>query len=126
MALGAYASGRPATDKTIVVTINHSRFEPGEIAVAAGQRIEFVIVNNDPIAHEFIVGDRGVQRRHENGTEAEHHAIPTEVTIPAGETVTTTIDFDYGSRLSRVPRLLFGCHLPGHFDYGMKGIIRVD
>ena len=41
-----------------------------------------------------------------------------KMTIPAGETVTTT--FTFGER-----DLLFGCHLPGHYVYGMRGTIEV-
>ena len=37
---------------------------------------------------------------------------------PAGETVSTT--FTFGER-----DLLFGCHLPGHYVYGMRGTVEV-
>lgn len=79
----------------------------------------FVIENTDPIDHEFIVGDQQVQDRHEKGTEPHHGTRPGEVSIPAGETRSTTYVFDEPGRL------LVGCHLPTHYDYGMRGDIVV-
>ena len=105
--------------RTAEVDIKYSRFEPEHFRFEAGQVVTFVISNSDPIDHEFIVGDQAVQHRHETGTEPYHAAIPTEVTVPAGETVTTTI------RFGEPGRLLVGCHLPGHYAYGMKGTITV-
>ncbi|HYH28112.1 MAG TPA: cupredoxin domain-containing protein [Actinomycetota bacterium] len=97
------------------ITIRHSRFVPEEIRVASGSHVTFTIRNLDPIDHEFLLGDRAFQERHELGTEPHHGARPGEVSIPAGETRTTTYRF-------RGPgRLLMGCHLPGHWDYGMRG-----
>jgi len=75
-------------------------------------------VNTDPIDHEFIVGDDSVQDLHERGTEAHHDPRPGEVTVLAGETVTTT--FTFGEQ-----DLLFGCHVPGHYAYGMRGVVLV-
>ncbi|HEX2179380.1 MAG TPA: plastocyanin/azurin family copper-binding protein, partial [Actinomycetota bacterium] len=75
--------------------------------------------NDDPIDHEFILGDQAVQDRHESGTEAHHGAIPTEVSVPAGETVETTVRFD------QQETLILGCHLPGHYAYGMKARVVV-
>jgi uncharacterized cupredoxin-like copper-binding protein len=112
MALGA---GRTAVE----VGINHSRFEPEVLRLEAGQEVTFVITNDDPIDHEFILGDQAVQDRHELGTEAHHGAIPTEVSVPAGETVHTTVRFD------RPGALILGCHLPGHYAYGMRATVVV-
>lgn len=117
---GALLAMAPAPDvRTITIDVEHSRFVPDEIAVAAGERVRFVIRNGDPIDHEFIVGDEHVQRIHENGTEAHHGTVPGEVSIAAFGTAATTYVFD------RPGTLIFGCHLPGHYDYGMRGEVRV-
>ncbi len=104
----------------VPVEIKYSRFEPDEIRLEAGQEVTFVIYNDDPIDHEFILGDQAVQDRHELGTEAHHGEIPTEVSVPAGETVETTITFD------EPENLILGCHLPGHYTYGMKARITIS
>jgi uncharacterized cupredoxin-like copper-binding protein len=105
--------------RTVEVTIHHSRFIPADLDVTAGTTVRFVLKNTDPIDHEFIIGDEPVQGRHETGAEPRHGAVPGEVSVPAGGEASTTYTF------SRPGRLLIGCHLPGHYAYGMRGSVRV-
>ena len=105
--------------RTVHIGIHFSRFDPSDIDIEPGQTIRFVVENADPIDHEFIVGDEQVQQVHEAGTEAHHAPRPGEISIAPGETVVTTMTFpSEGS-------LLFGCHLPGHYAYGMRGVITI-
>jgi uncharacterized cupredoxin-like copper-binding protein len=103
--------------RTVDLTIHFSRFDASSIAVSPGETVRFVIHNEDPIDHEFIVGDRRVQRVHENGTEPSHGAKPGEVTVPAGATVETTYTFPAAPE-----HIEFACHLPGHYAFGMHGL----
>lgn len=105
--------------KTVHVTIRDSRFIPDHYEFAAGTTVTFVVENTDPIDHEFLIGDAEVQRAHEEGTEPHHGAKPGEISIPISETRTTTFTFDEPGRL------LIGCHLPTHWDFGMRGTITV-
>jgi uncharacterized cupredoxin-like copper-binding protein len=102
-----------------VITINHSAFSVNVIHVDPGEEVTFEVRNEDPIDHEFLIGDKHMQRIHEKGTEAHHGARPGEISIPANSTRTTTYTFPSGGTL------IFGCHLPGHFAYGMKGLIEI-
>ena len=113
------AAARP-TDGTVDVTIHYSTFDPVGLAVEPGETVRFVIRNTDPIDHEFILGDTEVQRVHEEGTEAHHPARPGEVSIPAGATVVTTYTFP-----TEPAELIFGCHLPGHYGFGMRGTVTI-
>ena len=113
----APASAAP-TAETVRVEIHYSAFSLANLEVDPGEIVRFVVSNTDPIDHEFIIGDEAVQIAHELGTEAYHPSRPGEITIPAGETVETT--YTFGTR-----DLLFGCHLPGHYAYGMRGAISV-
>ena len=106
--------------RSIHIRIHYSRFEPQQIDVEPGQTIRFVVENTDPIDHEFIVGEEDVQQVHEVGNEAHHAPRPGEISIPAGETVITTYTFP-----GRPGGVLFGCHLPGHYAYGMRGEISI-
>jgi uncharacterized cupredoxin-like copper-binding protein len=121
------AAGSRAVDggeRTVVVTMRHSRFEPAAVRVEPGERVRFVLRNTDPIDHEFILGDDGVQRRHEEGREREHHGeVPGERSVAAGREAVTTYAFPtfLGGRA-----LEFACHLPGHYAYGMRGKVRVQ
>ena len=114
----ANASGASAV-RTVELTIHHSRFSTDTMHFPRGTIVRFVVRNTDPIDHELIVGDEAVQLRHEHGTEAHHGARPGEVSVPAEGTASTTYAF------SSPGPLLFGCHLPGHWDYGMHGSIVV-
>jgi uncharacterized cupredoxin-like copper-binding protein len=109
----------PVRAWSVDVTIHHSRFLPADLDVTAGTTVRFELTNTDPIDHEFIIGNEEVQARHETGTEPRHGAVPGEVSVPAGGAASTTYTF------SQPGRLLIGCHLPGHYAYGMRGSVRV-
>jgi uncharacterized cupredoxin-like copper-binding protein len=81
--------------------------------------VRFVVVNHDPIGHELIVGGPDVQARHEGGHEATHPPVDGEVSVPAEGRATTTYVFH-----ARGP-VEYACHLPGHYAYGMHGIVEV-
>ena len=122
--VGAAAASRGAAaranDGTIRITIHYSTFEPADLAVEPGETVRFVIVNTDPIDHEFILGDDRIHRIHGKGTEASHAPRPGEVSVPAHAIAETTYTFPSASGA-----LLFACHLPGHFAYGMSGVVTI-
>ncbi len=101
------------------IAIHFSHFVPGEATVRAGVPVTITLRNEDPIEHEWIVGPPDVHARHRTGTEPYHDQVPTEVTIGALETRTTTITFQQPGDY------LYVCHLPGHEAYGMVGTLHV-
>jgi uncharacterized cupredoxin-like copper-binding protein len=107
------ACGR--SPETVVIDIQHSSFRPEQLEFEPGTTVHFLVRNLDPIDHEFILGGTSVQRRHELGTEPSHGSRPGEVSVGATEQAETTFTF------TEPGRVIFACHLPGHFDYGMKG-----
>jgi len=94
--------------------------DPPELVVPRGVPITFVLVNEDPIDHEWLIGDAAFHAAHRIGTHASHGTAPTEVTVPALETAETTITFDEPGTLAYI------CHLPGHEAYGMVGVLTVE
>ena len=104
---------------TIVVDIEHSRFTPSYVPVVEGTEVRFVVVNGDPINHELIVGPPQVHDRHRLGTEPAHPPVDGEVSVPALERRVTAYTFD------RPGLVEMACHLPGHYDYGMRGDVEV-
>ncbi len=104
---------------TVAVTARLSKFTPDRIAVERGTTVRFVLRNEDPIKHEIIIGGPTVHERHEKGTEAYHPPIPGEATVFPYDEVETTYTFDEPGIVQ------FGCHLPGHWTYGMHGEIEV-
>ena len=119
VAAGCSGGGDAGETREVDVKLRFSRFVPDDFEFPAGTTVKFVVENRDPIDHEFLIGDQAAQDAHEEGTEARHGARPGEISVPAGETRTTTYTFDEPGRL------LIGCHLPTHWDYGMRGRITV-
>lgn len=118
-AAGCSGGSDAAETREVTVKMRFSRFVPADFEFPAGTTVRFVVENRDPIDHEFLIGDQAVQDAHEEGTEKRHGAKPGEISVPAGETRTTTYTFDEPGKL------LVGCHLPTHWDYGMRGEITV-
>ena len=104
---------------TVDIRIHHSRYEPSMLTLPVGRPVRFVFHNEDPIEHEWIVGDAQVHEVHRTGTEQHHAERPTEVSIPALGTVTTTVTFSASAALTYI------CHLPGHEAYGMVGTLEI-
>jgi uncharacterized cupredoxin-like copper-binding protein len=119
VAIGAGRGAAETADRTIEIGIHYSQFEPARLTVPVGVPIRFVLVNGDPIDHEWIVADAAGHERHRTGTEPSHGARPTEQSVPAGATVETVVTFATPGTLA------FICHLPGHEAYGMVGSIVV-
>ena len=119
VALVVSGCGSDASADQDTVAIRYSHFLPELIMATTGKPVTIELRNDDPIAHEWIVGPEDVHLRHSLGTEPFHDAIPTEVTIPALQTRWTTITFDQPGEY------LYICHLPGHEQYGMVGTLRV-
>ena len=112
--------GGPPPSTTIEIDIHYSHFNPSAITVPVGVPVTITIRNDDPIDHEWIVGDAEVQAKHRTGTELLHPARPTELVIPAGETRVTTLTFEATGTLQYI------CHLPGHEAYGMVGTVTIQ
>jgi uncharacterized cupredoxin-like copper-binding protein len=106
-------------DVTVRIGIEHSVFDAEEIRVVEGTKLRFVVDNEDPIGHELITGAADVHERHRNGTHPQHPSVPGEVSVGPGETGITTFAFD------EVGEFEFACHLPRHYEYGMRGTVVV-
>lgn len=116
----AAVGGCAPSSATVTITIHYSAFDLTQVSVPAGVPVTFVLVNDDPIDHEWLIGDDAFHDAHRTGTHASHGDVPTEVTIPALETVRTTITFDEPGELAYI------CHLPDHEAYGMVGVLTVE
>lgn len=111
--------------RTVELVVEHSRYldtagrPVGEIAVRDGETVRFLVRNDDPITHELIAGDLVTQEGHENGTDRHHDGAHGAVTVRPGETAETVHTFA-GRGTHWV-----GCHLPGHWDHGMRIPVRM-
>jgi uncharacterized cupredoxin-like copper-binding protein len=106
----------PAATARIEIRIHYSKFEPSTLNIPAGVPVTFVIHNDDPIDHEWLVGDAAFHARHRTGTEPVHGDRPDEVSLPANTTKTTTLTLPAGI-------YTYICHFPLHEQYGMLGVV---
>ncbi len=122
--------GEPAdpaeADRVIEITAGEFFFSPDPIQVRVGEVVTFRVTNVGKVAHDFTIGDKKVQLKHEEemaemlaagamGDEevGEEHAEPNTGAMDPGETVEVTWRFT-------APGLLeIGCHVPGHYSAGM-------
>ncbi|MEX2547547.1 MAG: plastocyanin/azurin family copper-binding protein [Chloroflexota bacterium] len=122
-AVSALAAGLIAFDPVsaapvrVDIRIRYSHFDRGALTVPYGRPVTFVLHNDDPIEHEWLVGDEEMHRVHRTGTEAHHGSRPTEVSIPPLTTIETTVTFTEPVAWNYI------CHLPGHEAYGMVGLL---
>lgn len=109
--------------RTVEVKMVENAFKPASFKAHAGETVKFVFHNEGKLVHEAILGDEAEHVAHEKkmreqGQKMEHdeHEKP----VPPGQKTEVTHTFKAGEAL------LFGCHLPGHFDAGMKAAITVS
>jgi len=115
----ASASERSPAPQEIVIEIRYSHFIPAHITVPVGVPVRIRLRNEDPIDHEWIVGDSALHAVHRTSKEI-HPDIPTEIMLPAMSERTTTITFQAAGQL------VYICHLPGHEAYGMVGGVTIQ
>lgn len=106
-----------------VVASDELKFDPATIEVKAGEVVTFIVRNEGKTEHEFVLGDEAYQLAHakdvaEGGHDMED--MENAVTVAPGETAELTWRFSEGGEV------LYGCHVPGHYDGGMVGTVEVD
>jgi len=124
-ALAVPACSGGAAVRQVRVSIHYSHFSPPRLDVPRGSTVRFIVTNSDPIDHEFILGDEALQQREEAGTDTVHDGtVAGMISVPAGSTVATVVSFG-GSAVPAGGTLVYACHLPGHYAYGMRGTLRL-
>ena len=117
--LGAAGCSSHASPRRVEIRIHYSHFELSEVSVPQGVPVTFVLINEDPIDHEWLIGDAAFHEKHRDGTEVHHGARPNEVSLAPLDVVETTLTFSTPGTLQYI------CHIPGHEAYGMVGTVTV-
>jgi uncharacterized cupredoxin-like copper-binding protein len=122
-ALGEVADPSEA-DRTIKVeALDELAFSPESVSVEAGEVVTFEITNDGKALHEFVLGDEAFQESHEedmaDGHSDEMGHMDNGITLAPGESGSVTW------RFTESGEVLFGCHIPGHYEGGMVGSIVV-
>jgi len=119
--------GRAADPKRAKRTIridmtDAMRFHPAEITVKRGEVVRFVVSNKGKLLHELVLGTKEELEKHaelmRKFPDMEHDE-PHMAHVDPGKTG------QIGWQFTQVGEFYYGCLLPGHFEAGMVGRIRV-
>src|SRR5512134_278889 len=98
------------------------RFKPESIQVKRGETIRFIVRNTGKLKHEMVLGTIKELKEHaelmRKFPEMEH-ADPNQVSVEPGTTGVLIWQFTKAGTFD------FACLVPGHFEAGMVGKVRV-
>jgi uncharacterized cupredoxin-like copper-binding protein len=98
------------------------RFHSSVFTVRQGETIRFVARNAGKLKHEMVLGTQKDLQEHaevmKKNPEMEH-AESNMVTVAPGKSGEIIWQFTKAGKVD------FACLQPGHFDAGMKGLVRV-
>jgi uncharacterized cupredoxin-like copper-binding protein len=124
----AAALGKPGdpgkVTRSVTVEMNDAmRFRPDSIRVKRGETIRFIVRNTGKVKHEMVLGTIKELKEHagmmRKFPEMEH-ADPNQVSVEPGMTGELVWQFTKAGTFD------FACLVPGHFEAGMVGKVRVS
>ena len=147
--IGQPAAAASAT-RMVNIEMTDLAFSPKTLEVKAGETVRFVLINKGQLLHEFNLGDAAMHAEHQKEmlkmqqsgamttTGMDHagmdhgamgqgsmpmagmtHDDPNSVLVEPGKTAELTWTFS-GTR-----DLEFACNVPGHYQAGMVGTLKV-
>ena len=112
-----------AVRRTIEITMSDAmRFSPSSIQVREGETVRFVVVNRGKVLHEMVIGTRKVLDAHAalmRRFPTMEHDEPHSVHVQPGRRQSMVWTFN------RPGEFAFACLIPGHYEAGMVGTIKV-
>lgn len=142
--IGKPGSASAAT-RTIAIAMHDNYFEPEAISVKEGETVRFVITNAGDLVHEFNLGTAEMHEAHapmmqmmvDHGVlEADKinldvakamqasmghgmHDEPNSVLLEPGQSAEIVWTFPAHAEIE------FACNVPGHYDGGMVGAVKL-
>jgi uncharacterized cupredoxin-like copper-binding protein len=99
------------------------RFKPASIKVKRGETIRFIVRNTGKLTHEMVLGTIKELKEHAESMRKfpeMKHADPNQVSVEPGKTGELIWQFTNAGTFD------FACLVPGHFEAGMVGKVRVN
>ncbi len=133
--------------REIAITMQDNLYEPEEISVKAGETIRFKVTNKGEFLHEFGIATAAMHAEHQkqmmvmmqhgmieahrinhermkmdhgSGGHMMNHDDPNSVLVEPGKSAEVIWKF------AKAADLEFACNIPGHYESGMVGPIKVD
>jgi uncharacterized cupredoxin-like copper-binding protein/Cu/Ag efflux protein CusF len=122
MAFGKAADPARAQRTIKVDMADTMRYTPAEISVNRGESVRFVATNRGKVMHEMVLGTREELTQHAEMMRQHpgmEHDEPHMLHVAPGKTG------EMGWQFTRPGEFYYGCLVPGHFEAGMVGTIKV-
>ena len=117
------AGDAKAVKRTIEIRMtDNMRFTPDSIEVRQGETIRFIHKNNGAVMHEFVLGTKAELDEHAalmKKFPGMEHDEPYMAHVAPGQKAEIVWTFNRHGEFD------FACLLPGHYEAGMVGKIRV-
>jgi uncharacterized cupredoxin-like copper-binding protein len=122
------AIGKPGVAAKVSRTVSvemsdNMRFTPSEIKVKRGETIRFAVKNAGQVKHEFSLGTKKELAEHyalmKKFPDMEHDE-PNKVSLAPGKQGEVVWQFTKSGNVD------FACLHPGHYEAGMKGLVKVS
>lgn len=109
--------------RTVKVDMSDNmRFMPSNLTIKQGETVKFVVKNSGKVMHEMVIGPMKELKEHAEMMKKHptmEHDEPYMAHVAPGKSETVVWQF------TRAGEFHFGCLVPGHFEAGMVGQIRV-
>ncbi|MDE2615658.1 MAG: cupredoxin family protein [Burkholderiales bacterium] len=110
-------------NRSITIEMNDSmRYAPADVQVKQGETIRFVVKNVGKVKHELSLGTQQELLEHleqmKKFPDMEHDE-PNKITLAPGKQGEIIWQFTKAGLVN------FACLMPGHYEAGMKGVVRV-
>jgi uncharacterized cupredoxin-like copper-binding protein len=119
---GRAADPNKAKRTVRVEMIDQMRFVPAEVTVKRGEIVRFVPVNKGQVMHEMVLGTMDELKKHAEMMKKHpgmEHDEPHMAHVAPGKQGLM------GWQFTRAGEFFYGCLIPGHFDAGMIGKVKV-
>jgi uncharacterized cupredoxin-like copper-binding protein len=139
-------AGDPAkVTRTVTITMHDNYYEPESLSIKEGETVKFVIKNAGSLVHEFSIATAAMHAAHrpEMMMMVEHGVLaPDRIDMEAAKRMQATMGHgmhdEPNSKLLEPGKsaemiwhfpnhadLEFACNVPGHYDAGMVGKIKL-
>lgn len=132
--------------RTVIVTMHDNYFEPENMSFKEGETIRFLIKNAGEFVHEFNIATNAMHKAHapEMMMMVEHGVLGSDrINWEAAKAMQTSMGHGMhnepnslllepgksGEIIWKFPKhakLEFACNVPGHYDAGMMGEIKLS
>jgi uncharacterized cupredoxin-like copper-binding protein len=114
---GSTAPSGASRSQEVKVTLSEYSIQSSQTTFSPGTSYHFVVANNGKIPHEFMIMPMGMNMHGMSMDDMHKIALHMIDNVAPGET--KTFDYPFASSMMG-QNFEFACHLPGHYEAGMK------